>query len=138
MPNILLLPLNFLRSPYCAIVPFLSFASNSLSSPSLFHPPPQPIPSTLHLSLPLTHCLPSLSLFPPNTYPPLPTFPQAFLLPELNKHIEKGFPLPIVDGVSFVNPEVKFADSYLYIGTDVHYNSSTTTAARNQPKPVVM
>jgi hypothetical protein len=56
--------------------------------------------------------------------------PQAFLLPGLNKHIEKGFPLPIIDDVSFVNPEVKFAQGYIYIGTDVNYTPSATKASR--------
>merc|ERR1712146_481278 len=55
------------------------------------------------------------------------TFVNIFLLPGLNKHIAKGFPLPTVDGISFVNPEIKFAMDYVYVGTDIKY---TPTAKR--------
>jgi hypothetical protein len=49
------------------------------------------------------------------------TFVNLFLLPGLNKHLEKGFPLPIVDGMSFVNPAIVFQQSFLAIATDVVY-----------------
>lgn len=52
-------------------------------------------------------------------------FVETYLLPGLNKHLTKGFPLPIIDDVSFVNPEVRFAQGFVYIGTDVTYTPST-------------
>ena len=59
--------------------------------------------------------------FSPHTLPSH----QTYLLPGLNKHLTKGFPLPIIDDVSFVNPEVRFAQGFVYIGTDVTYTPST-------------
>lgn len=56
------------------------------------------------------------------------------MLPGLNKHLEKGFPLPIIDHISFVNPMVQFNSGFVVIATDVSYNaSSAAIAAAAQP-----
>ncbi len=52
------------------------------------------------------------------------------MLPGLNKHLEKGYPLPVVEDLSFVNPAITFQDGYITIATDVHYDGDDTTATK--------
>jgi len=44
-----------------------------------------------------------------------------FVVPMLNKKLEPGFPIPSVDGVSFVDPEVTWHDGFVMIATDFKY-----------------
>ncbi|XP_062499208.1 uncharacterized protein LOC134176553 [Corticium candelabrum] len=48
---------------------------------------------------------------------------------QLNKkYAQPGFPIPVVDGVSFVNPEVVLGQDNVLIATDVHYNAALLLA----------
>lgn len=70
-------------------------------------------------------------------------FTSLFLLPSLNKQLNKGFVIPVVDGITFVNPQVTLADGFLLIDTDVNYtpsiraiNNSSTAAPSMAPVAV--
>lgn len=60
-------------------------------------------------------------------------FTSNFLLPAVNKQLNKGFVIPVVDGLTFVNPEVTFGAGFLVIDTDVSYKPTTAAAAAAQP-----
>jgi len=51
-------------------------------------------------------------------------FCQEVIVPQLNKHITQGFPIPTVDGLTFVGPEIVFGDGYVRIDTDISYTPS--------------
>ena len=40
----------------------------------------------------------------------------------VNVYLSKGFPIPVVQGLTFVNPTVKFDQGYVLIETDIAYN----------------
>jgi len=50
-------------------------------------------------------------------------------LPAINKVLEKGFPLPVVQGLTFVNPELVFGAGYLLVATDVNFNPALSGVA---------
>ena len=49
---------------------------------------------------------------------------QIFLLQAVNKQLNKGFVIPVVDGITFINPQVSYGPGYLVIDTDVSYKPS--------------
>ena len=46
------------------------------------------------------------------------------VIPVLNKRLEQGLTLPIVDNVSFVNPVLTFGSHYLAISTSLNYTGN--------------
>jgi hypothetical protein len=46
---------------------------------------------------------------------------QGIVLPQLNHAGSKGIPIPVVDGVQFVNPEIVFGPDWVRVDTDVKY-----------------
>lgn len=62
-------------------------------------------------------------------------FTEYFLLPAVNKQLNKGFVIPVVDGLTFVNPQVSYADGLIVVDTDVSYKPSSRATPR--PGPVV-
>lgn len=46
---------------------------------------------------------------------------QDGIVPLLNIYAGRGFPLPVVEGVSLVNPQISFGPSYLAVATDLQY-----------------
>lgn len=49
------------------------------------------------------------------------TLIKDLLLPLLNLSLRRGFPLPIVPSVEFVNGDVKYGDGFILVCTDVQY-----------------
>lgn len=56
----------------------------------------------------------------------------TYIIPALNSYLNKGFPLPIVDGVALVNPAVNFRAGYLEVETDFKYTPSAIDAMRRR------
>jgi len=56
------------------------------------------------------------------------------LVPEVNQKLAGGFPIPTVDGISLVNPEVTFQDGYMLIATDLLYNPSSLLQSAKQAR----
>ena len=53
------------------------------------------------------------------------------VVPLINQIVAgKGLPIPTVDGLTFVNPEVKFSDGFLFVATNINYNPSGETAVK--------
>ena len=50
----------------------------------------------------------------------------AGVVPELNTKLKKGFALPTVKGVTFVNPTLGWGNHYLYISTNIVYTPPTS------------
>lgn len=46
---------------------------------------------------------------------------QAAVIPEGNKILGAGFPLPSVQGLTFISPTIGWGTDYLYVSTDVNY-----------------
>ena len=44
------------------------------------------------------------------------------VIPLANVYGQKGLEIPLVDGLSFVNPSVSFGEGYVLISSDAHYN----------------
>lgn len=53
---------------------------------------------------------------------------QGILLPQLNSAGAKGIPIPMVDGVQFVNPEIVFGEDWVRVDTDIRYNTTAAVA----------
>jgi len=53
---------------------------------------------------------------------------QGIVLPQLNKAGAKGIPIPIVDGVQFVKPEIVFGPDWVRVDTDVSYTPTAAAA----------
>jgi hypothetical protein len=51
---------------------------------------------------------------------------QGLLIPAINKAGAAGLPLPTVNGITFVNPELVLGDGYIQIATDVTYSPSSS------------
>ena len=45
------------------------------------------------------------------------------VVPELNKYMAVGIPIPSVNGVSLVNPQIDYGSYYLMLGTDFSYTA---------------
>jgi len=45
----------------------------------------------------------------------------SFLIPEANKVLGAGFPLPTIAGLTFQGPTIGWGDRYVYVSTDVTY-----------------
>ncbi|XP_064385923.1 bactericidal permeability-increasing protein-like [Halichondria panicea] len=45
----------------------------------------------------------------------------AFVIPTVNQYANAGIPIPIVDGISFVNPSISFGQGYVLVSTDINY-----------------
>lgn len=65
------------------------------------------------------------------------------IVPQVNKRLAKGFPLPTVTGLTFVNPTVGWGNGYLYVSTNAQYvppkfddDASTKPVPLHDPKPV--
>jgi len=60
----------------------------------------------------------------------------GFAIPEANKYLAGGFPLPAVAGLSYNNPVLGWGDSYIYVASDVTFvppseaNSSTNRTVK--------
>jgi len=46
---------------------------------------------------------------------------QQAVIPEANKILQAGFPLPSVQGLTFISPTIGWGTDYLYVSTDVNY-----------------
>lgn len=49
----------------------------------------------------------------------------AIVLPEINKFLAKGFPIPTIDGLTFSNPQIVINTGFIRVGADVNYKPST-------------
>ncbi|KAJ3443322.1 bactericidal permeability-increasing bpi protein-related [Anaeramoeba flamelloides] len=59
-----------------------------------------------------------------NLQPLIDFIAKSVITPYANKILQKGFPTPILYGVSLVNTEIGFGDGYLRIGTDFTFNGN--------------
>jgi len=46
---------------------------------------------------------------------------QDGVVPVINGYLNNGFPLPIVPGVTFVNPSIGYGQDYIFVSTDISY-----------------
>ena len=44
-----------------------------------------------------------------------------FVIPAANVYAQRGLEIPLVDGISFVNPSVSFGEGYLLVSSDINY-----------------
>lgn len=49
------------------------------------------------------------------------TVVEQFLVPQVNKKLNVGFPLPTIAGVTFNEPSIGWGPNYLYVSTDITY-----------------
>jgi len=45
----------------------------------------------------------------------------SYMIPFANQYLSKGIPLPIIKGVTFINPYLGFGNGFIFVNTDVHY-----------------
>ena len=50
-------------------------------------------------------------------------------LPELNKVLSKGFPLPVPKGLTFISPEIYYFDGFVLVATDIEYQFPSELAS---------
>eukprot|EP01116_Phalansterium_solitarium_P018699 TRINITY_DN5049_c0_g1_i1.p1 TRINITY_DN5049_c0_g1~~TRINITY_DN5049_c0_g1_i1.p1 ORF type:complete len:515 (-),score=215.13 TRINITY_DN5049_c0_g1_i1:375-1880(-) len=62
---------------------------------------------------------------------------EAGVVPQVNKILAKGFPLPTVTGLTFVNPTIGWGDHFLYVSTDVTYTPSFEDDAVKPAVPII-
>jgi len=48
---------------------------------------------------------------------------KQFIVPKLNEVAQKGFPIPMIKHVTFVNPSLSFDTHALCLATDVKYSA---------------
>jgi len=61
------------------------------------------------------------SFDPRNLNSLLNTLFQYGVVPAVNVYLKQGFPLPVVPGLTFVNPKIGWGNHFLYVATDVKY-----------------
>ena len=44
-----------------------------------------------------------------------------FVIPLANEYTQRGLEIPLVDGISFVDPSVSFGEGYVLVSSDVNY-----------------
>ena len=49
---------------------------------------------------------------------------QGVLLPQLNHAGSKGIPIPMIDGVQFIRPEIVFGPNWVRVDTDINYTAA--------------
>jgi len=49
---------------------------------------------------------------------------KAIIIPTLNRYGDIGLPLPVIDGISFINTTVNLEKGYALIGTDFNYKAT--------------
>eukprot|EP01104_Vermistella_antarctica_P007130 TRINITY_DN1787_c0_g1_i1.p1 TRINITY_DN1787_c0_g1~~TRINITY_DN1787_c0_g1_i1.p1 ORF type:complete len:498 (+),score=78.51 TRINITY_DN1787_c0_g1_i1:123-1616(+) len=47
-----------------------------------------------------------------------------FIVPVVNTILKPGFPLPTIDGLSFVDPVIYYETGYIWVGTDIAFNAT--------------
>lgn len=63
---------------------------------------------------------------------------QYAVIPLLNSFANQGVPIPLVDGVSFVNPAITLANGYIEVSTDFLYKPTQAPVLAGRPSPVRM
>ena len=58
----------------------------------------------------------------------------TYIVPALNAYAQRGFPLPVVDGVALVNPSVQTFDGYVAVATDFKYTPSGLAKLRQEAR----
>jgi len=55
-------------------------------------------------------------------------------IPFINHKFADGIPLPVIKGVTFVNPYLGFGDGFIYVNTDIQYHPTTSKVIPNSLK----
>jgi hypothetical protein len=55
---------------------------------------------------------------------------QDFQIPSMNKAGNAGLPLPMVDGIAFVDPELVLGQGFIRVDTDVTYTPGAAARPR--------
>jgi len=85
----------------------------------------------------VTMTLASSTIGPINLNPlqfALNIFTSMFLLPAVNKELNKGFVIPVIEGLTFVNPQLSYGPGYLVVDTDISYKPSLENLT---PSPIL-